>query len=167
MNENEWFRVNDPLSPLHGCDVRGSEAVDVDEDSLGFLMIEALRRVDVFVGDRPHQLIAPKGGNLGLMIDMDQLEPSPIQNEIVEIGTDRPFGKCIEEYQLDRADGVAIRVARFETATQIALDDVDGRLARSIVLSGHNDVTLDGLTLMVAFRDGMDVFTLVEIMSAY
>lgn len=161
---SEWFRVNDPLSPLHGCDVRGSEAVDENEESLGFLMIEALRRVDIFVGDRPHQLVAPEDGNLGLMIDMNQLIESPIQDDIVELVTDRPFGKCVEEYQLDRADGVALRIARFEGAIQVALDDVGGRLVRSVVFSDvSREVEVEAL--VSDFRLGLEVDDLLVLMN--
>lgn len=160
---SEWFRVNDQLSPLHGCDVRGSEAVDEDDESLGFLMIEALRRVDVFVGDRPHQLVAPEGGNLGLMIAIDQLEESPIQDDVVELVTDRPHGRCIEEYQLDRSDAVAMRVASFESAHQVAVDD-NGELVFTTVITGlDRDAKLEELTN--AFRNGAELDDLLALTS--
>lgn len=110
----KWFRVNDQLSPLCGCDVTGIEAE-------GWLSITALRRVDIFVGDRPFQLVAKEGEHLGLLIDTDQLVDSPFQDDVMVVGDDRPFGLCLNESEMTRKDGCTMFVARYERATQIAL----------------------------------------------
>lgn len=125
--DKKWYRVNDPLSPVYGCDVRGwrAEAVFGPDDAL---VVIAMRRVDIFVGDRPFQLVAPDGENLGLAVRTDQLVESPIQDEIMETGTDRPYGLCIDESEMRRADGCTIRMARFERAIQVALEDAEGNL---------------------------------------
>lgn len=122
LKENKkWYRVNDPLSPLCGCDVTGIEAISWE----GWLSITALRRVDVFVGDRPFQLVAKEGEHLGLLIDTAQLVDSPFQDDVMVVGRDRPHGICLDESEMTRADGVTLRVARYERATQIALEDPD------------------------------------------
>jgi hypothetical protein len=121
---DSWYRVIDPLSPLYGCDVRGTS-------SEPWLTIVALRRVDVFVGNRPFQLVAPEGQSLGLLIDVEQLELSPIQTDVVELDTGRPFGRCIDESTMTRGDGLTLRIARYERAQQVALDDNRGTLLAS------------------------------------
>lgn len=127
MEEEKWFRVTDPLSPLYGCDVRGwrSQAVFGADDAL---VVTALRRVDVFVGDRPFQLIAPEGEDLGVAVRTEQLQESPLQDETVETGTDRPHGLCLDESEMTRSDGSTLRIARYERATQIAVEDTNGDL---------------------------------------
>ena len=114
MSDLSWYRVVDPLSPLHGCDVHG-----LDDGEL--LEICALRRVDVFVGDRPYQLIAPEGQTLGLLIVRDQLEPSPIQDEVVELATDLPYGTFLEEIEHYRDGGECLHLVAYERAFQVAL----------------------------------------------
>lgn len=126
MSDVRWFRVIDPLSPLYGCDVRGfkkpvgNSAMTVQD----FLVIEAMRRVDIFVGDRPFQLVAPSGECLGLLIDWTQLEPSPIQDEIVELSTDLPYGEFLEEV-LDEREGLQLHCVAYERAYQVALLGTD------------------------------------------
>lgn len=125
----------------------------------GFV-VQALRRIDVFVGDRPFQLVAGPDEDLGLIIRMEQLVKSPLQDQIVELVTDRPHGKCLDEYQLDRSDGVALRVARFEEAIQVALDDVDGVLLASTTYSGDRfQERFDSFE--EHFRDGVEEDDLV------
>ncbi len=119
-----WYRVIDPLNPLYGCDVRCRESLQAE----GWMVVEALRRVDVFVGDRPFQLVAPKGGCLGLLVDSDNLEVSPIQDEVMETATDRPYGLCLNESEMQRGDEVTLRIARYEYSTQIALLSAEGKL---------------------------------------
>lgn len=120
--EKKWYRVIDPINPLFGCDVAGL----VDDDNLpGYLQVTAMRRVDIFVGDRPFQLVAPDGESLGVLVDTDHLADSLIQDETVELATDRPFGRCIDESELERRDGVTLRIARYENAVQIAIEDAD------------------------------------------
>lgn len=119
----KWYRVVDPLSPLYGCDVRGYDA----ECSFGpddGLVIQAMRRVDIFVGDRPFQLVAPEGETLGLMILSSQLEPSPIQDEVVELSTELPYGEFLEEVEDGpRGDETEARLTcvAYEERYQIAL----------------------------------------------
>ncbi len=119
----KWFRVVDRVSPLCGCDVTGEAAVDEKGEPVGFLEIKGLRRVDVLIGDRPYQLRAPDGGNLGILIKMQQLEDSPIQDEVIEIAYDSPYGRCIDEWS-ESEEGVSdIHVVVFEDAIQVALHD--------------------------------------------
>jgi len=130
MDEDvKWYRVTDPLSPLCGCDVRlsGLRVWNIAWSRPGteFYQVVAMRKVDVFVGDRPFQLVAKEGEDLGLLINMDQLAESPFQNDVMEIGRDRPHGICLDESEMTRQDGVTLRIARYERATQIALEDAD------------------------------------------
>jgi hypothetical protein len=88
------------------------------------LIILAMRRVDVFVGDRPFQLIAPEGETLGLLIMQDRLEPSPLQDDIVELSTDLPYGEFLEEVEDGpRGDetGARLTCVAYEERYQIAL----------------------------------------------
>jgi hypothetical protein len=145
MGEVVWFRVIDPLSPLYGCDVKlaDSSAVAVDRGAEIWWKVIAMRRVDIFVGDRPFQLIAPPGESLGICIDPDQLEPSPLQDETVELQTDRPNGLCLDESEMTRGDGHTLRIARYERATQVALDDGQGTLLGTRTFYGMPDDTGD------------------------
>lgn len=141
MNEKKWYRVIDPLSPLYGCDVSVKGGIvtylpDTMTPDRRFTTVTGLRRVDVFVGDRPFQLIAKDGEDLGLLIDRTQLEDSPIQDEIVVTGTDRPFGLCLDESEMTREDGTCLRIARYEQAIQIAVTDSDGKLLATDTSSG-------------------------------
>jgi len=123
--EKKWYRVVDPINPLFGCDVTGL----IDEDSLpGYLQVTAMRRVDIFVGDRPFQLVAQEGEGLGVMVDVDHLADSLLQDETVELTTERPYGRCIDESEMTRKDGVTLHIARYESSTQIAVSDADGEL---------------------------------------
>ncbi len=119
----KWYRVVDPLSPLCGCDVRLGLFRMLGRGGSEWGRVEAMRKVDVFVGDRPFQLVAKDGEDLGLMINMDQLDESPFQADVMEIGRDRPHGLCINESEMTRQDGVTLRIARYERATQIAIED--------------------------------------------
>lgn len=156
-----WYRVNDPLNPLCGSDVLTGEVGRIEGGSRKFWEVIAIRRVDVFVGDRPYQLVAPAGGSLGIMVASDGLVESPIQDEVVEIATDRPYGKCVEERDLDRSDGVRLRVVEYEQMGQVALDDADGTLAAS------GNVTVGGISrLEEAFRNGSDLDEMLELLGA-
>lgn len=112
-----WFRVNEPLSPLHGCDVKGQFRDDLKTE----LLICAVRRVDIFMGDRPFQLVAAEGSDLGLWIRANQLEPSRIQDEIVELSTTAPYGKFIKEQTISGKDQANLTVVEYEDGFQIAL----------------------------------------------
>lgn len=126
MSDVKWYRVIDPLSPLYGCDVRG---YDASEGPYGipkgtYLNVSGMRRVDIFVGDRPFQLMAPKNENLGLMVLFQQLESSPIQDEIVELSTELPYGEFLEEVEDGpRGDETEARLTcvAYEELYQIAL----------------------------------------------
>ncbi len=123
VEKAKWYRVIDPLNPLYGCDVKGVESFSAE----GWLVVGAMRRVDVFVGDRPFQLVDPNGC-LGVLVDIDHLSLSPIQDEVMETATDRPYGLCLNESEMTRGDGVTLRVARYENSTQIAVSGGDGKL---------------------------------------
>lgn len=154
-----WYRVMDPLSPLCGSDVRGY-VVDTVFGADHGLVIQALRRVDVFTGDRPFQLVAGPDEDLGLIVRTEQLQDSPLQDEVIELVTDRPHGRCLDEYELDRSDGVTLRVARFEQAVQVALDDAAGLLLASTTYSGDRfQERFDSFE--EHFRDGVDEDDLV------
>jgi len=124
-NGVKWYRVIDPLSPLYGCDVSGYDAFigphGIPEGV--YVNITAMRRIDIFVGDRPFQLVAPRNENLGLLILYQHLEPSPLQNETVELATDAPNGKCLDEYEVERGDHIRLRIAYFKEVAQLALTD--------------------------------------------
>jgi hypothetical protein len=125
-----WFRVIDPLSPLFGCDVKlGFSRM------LNFTSIIAMRRIDVFVGDRPFQLIAPENETLGLFIDVNQLEASPFQNETMEMSTSIPYGACIQEYETARTESdeseTVLHIVYYDNATQVALKDGSGVLSKN------------------------------------
>ena len=166
----KWFRVIDPLSPLYGCDVRvapdGLSLVKPDDFSTrSFATIQALRRVDVFVGDRPFQLVAKDGEDLGLMIERSQLETSPLQNETVETGTDRPHGLCIDESEMTRADGVTLHVVNYERATQIALRDANNQVLASDTIAGDLDLRfIWETTVLSMFERGDDQDDLIYVL---
>lgn len=131
MEEKKWYRVVDPLNPLHDCDVLLSGQIVrniawADDEDEKFCRVIAMRRVDVFVGDRPFQLFAKEGEDLGLLISNACIASSPFQDEVMVTGTDRPFGLCLDESEMTREDGVMLRVARYEKAIQIALTGADG-----------------------------------------
>lgn len=155
----KWYRVVDPLNPLYGCDVRC--IIEPDMDTTGYSTINAMRRVDIFVGDRPFQLIAQPGKDLGLMVFRDHLEESPVQDEIVELGTDYPYGKCQGEMNLTRGDDLAVNVAKYESTNQVALLK-GGKLLKSVMLGF---VRADNLAEM--FEDGRSVDDILEYMAVY
>lgn len=154
--EKKWYRVIDPLNPLCGCDVMIAELTKQP----GFFAVTALRRLDIFVGDRPFQLVAKEGEQLGVMVNFDHLQESPLQNEIVETGTDRPHGRCLDESEMTRKDGVTLRIARYERATQIAVEDPDdGLLTTRTETSDFRD--LWERTIVNVFERGDDVEDIV------
>lgn len=151
-----WYRVIDPLNPLCGCDVWGTQGSDNGGNTLH---VSKLRRVDVFVGDRPYQLIAPAGRTLGISVYAETyswdgiLTPSPIQDEIVELDTGTPYGKCVEERDHGRSDGFRLRVVEYELMAQVALDDT----ASGTVLTSAT-VSLEALPLIEdAFVGGAEL----------
>ncbi len=121
MSARKWFRVVDPLSPLFGCDV-----TVIGSTLKGFKHVMSMRRMDIFVGDRPFQLIAPEGESLGILIKESHLEESPLQVDVIEIGSSRPFGICLDESEMQRGDDLVLHIVNYEQATQIALKDGDG-----------------------------------------
>jgi hypothetical protein len=147
---DSWYRVIDPLSPLFGCDVKGAPVVNLGLPMGEYLSISALRRVDVFVGNRPFQLVAPEGLFLGLLIDVEQLELSPIQDDVVELADDRPFGRCIDESEMTRADGLTLRIARYERGQQVALDEgLGGKLLASRTFGAPDGADSTGLRAVI------------------
>lgn len=149
MTDVKWYRVIDPLSPLYGCDLRLAPGRLNLRLSAGgvktFATIEALRRIDVFVGDRPFQLISPEHETLGLMIDAAQLENSPIQDDIVELATDRPYGNFLEENQIFRGEGECLHLVAYDDAFQVALRSSD-RVITTRITTGETEL-IDGIRL--------------------
>jgi len=150
---SKWFRVVDPLSPLRGCDVKGN-IVELGKDtSWKWLLVESVRRVDVFVGDRPFQLVG-SGDDLGVLIKISHLEESSIQDDVVEMTTDSPYGKCLSEDERTRKDGLTIRIAVFEKAAQIALEDLHGKLLATRTIRDNPKLAVDNALDM--FEAGED-----------
>lgn len=163
MSDVKWYRVIDPLSPLYGCDVRGYDASEgpYEIPKGTYLNATGMRRVDVFVGDRPFQLMAPKNENLGLMVLFQQLEPSPIQDEVVELSTELPYGDFLEEVEDGpRGDETEARLTcvAYEERYQIALKWRDPASETinvySRVIQSPND---DVIMIRSAFNRGDDV----------
>jgi hypothetical protein len=138
MEDMKWYRVTDPLSPLYGSDVRGREIYS--ESYPDVMCVQAMRRLDLLVGNRPFQLVAAEGDDLGIWIRLTHLQESPIQDDIVETTTDRPFGLCLNESEMTRTDGVTLRIARYEGATQIAVEDLTQGILRSATDTSHPDI---------------------------
>lgn len=126
MAEKKWMRVSDPISPLDGCDVL------VTDEQVGehpWRMVYGLRRIDVFVGNRPFQLIAEDKGNIGVMVNPLTLTDSPLGDDVVEMSTTTPHGKFVsEDLYRGPEDGPSMMVVRFSRAYQVALLDVESRL---------------------------------------
>lgn len=123
MGETElrkWYRVIDPLSPLYGCDVRGNYRNATFGPEHG-LIIDGLRRIDILIGDRPFQLMAPAGEDIGLIIRLSNLELSPLQDDVIELATDSPYGNCVSDVQISREDRAVLHVVSYERAYQVAL----------------------------------------------
>ncbi len=152
MGEVKWYRVIDPLSPLYGCDVRGYSAECVFGPDDG-LVIKAMRRVDIFVGDRPFQLIAPQGETLGLVIDSRQLEPSPLQDETVELATDLPYGEFLEEVEDERGDRLRLHSVAYENAYQVALTSPEGVIVTRTIQNLNDEL----IEIREMFARGDDV----------
>lgn len=158
MGGLKWYRVIDPLSPLYGCDVSGYDASNLGQVPSGtYLNLTAMRRIDIFVGDRPFQLVAPKNENLGLMILFQQLEESPLQDELVELSTTRPHGKCVDDsYEVERSDGSRLKIVQYERIFQVAL------ASKSALISSNYIKSLASIqTLKAMFERGDDIDDLV------
>lgn len=151
---NKWFRVIDPLNPLYGCDVDGYVEDKAFGNGRDGLIVTALRRVDVFIGDRPFQLVAKEHEDLGLMVDLDSLRDSPLQDDVVELTTDRPFGLCIDDSKMERNDSISLHVVRYERATQIALLRDGSKLASKT--NAGDDRTVWENTVINLFSDGAE-----------
>jgi hypothetical protein len=135
---NQWYRVIDPQSPLFGCEVRGwiSEAAIGADNAL---VVEAMRRLDMIVGDRPFQMIAAAGDNLGLAIRADQLEVSAVQEDIVEMSRESPYGKFVDEWRYDNdRSGYELQLVRYEGALQAVLRSEDGIVAKNTWISSES-----------------------------
>ena len=160
-DEKTWFRVIDPLNPLCGCDVRGVKCFDA-EGNWNELHLTALRRIDVMVGDRPYQLRAGDNDRLNIAIVgyantwHTIVEISPLQDDVIILADDRPYGRCLDESSATRADGYTLRAVRYERATQIALDDYDGTFLATRTFYGHPD------DLMNVHSDQSSVWDLFE-----
>ncbi len=145
----KWFRVTDPLSPLFGCDVQ-TWSVGLHD----WPLVVALRRVDIFVGDRPFQLVAKSGEDLGLQINPDILTESPMQDDIVELGTDMPYGKVLVELEKTRADGLTLNFVTYERAGQVSIIST-GKVAAKKTYFGFD--TSRSSEIELAFDDGDNI----------
>ena len=167
--KSKWWRVIDPISPLYGCDVRGDLMFMSETSSHEYIFIEAMRRIDIFVGDRPFQLIAPSGEDLGLLINSKQLQLSPLQDDLIELSTDPPYGEFLEELELSRGDvdNCILHLVAYEKLYQVAL------LSRETGLVGRPKVTLiesrtvfcdpdEIRDLRSQFEEGLDVEGLIN-----
>ena len=135
----KWYRVSDPISPLYGCDVKGYEIDSMFGPDDGMVLC-ALRRIDIFKGDRPFQLVAPVGEDLGIIISCDQLCLSPLQDDIVELATDLPYGRFLEESELFVSD-LVLNIVTYERAHQVALRRPPTTVVASkVTVSGRNAV---------------------------
>lgn len=162
MEDMKWYRVTDALNPLYGCDVRVMKGIVTyhpeDFETTRYGRIYAMRRMDLLVGDRPFQLVAPDGEDLGIMISEYCLDESPIQDDVVPTGTDRPHGLCIDESEMTRQDGVTLRIARYERATQIAVEDPEeGLLATTTTTDVEQVRDAWERTIINMFERGDDV----------
>lgn len=115
LDEKKWYRVCEPLNPLNGCDVK------IRDDGTGLVCLCALRRVDVFVGDRPYQL----RGDLGIWIREEHLKESPIQDDIMEMATDNPYGPFVGESR-SYDNPLEMHIARYQSAIVVSLRDLEG-----------------------------------------
>lgn len=175
----KWWRVVDPLNPLCGCDVRlGTDDDEVynkiaefstEEDGTTgeYVSVTALRKLDVLVGNRPFQLVN-RDGDIGLLIDRSHIEPSPVQDDVVEIGYDLPNGRCVDETVIEGIDGDVLRVATYERAIQVAYceeGDDEGEMCATATLRG-DDRAVRFQNLVLAFKnpdyDHHDVITLIK-----
>lgn len=166
--ETKWWRVIDPLNPLYGCDVRLS---DVDgiyggkiTSPLIWWKVVAMRRVDMVVGDRPFQLMAPDGCDLGIAIDPEQLTTSPIQEDVIEFDRGSPYGEFIQERSHRiHDDGPSLTVVRFTRALQAVLIDVDGNcMASNTFFADHDELAQLELTLVGLLNDIDALVTLLK-----
>lgn len=146
MEQNVWYRVINRFSPLYGCDVFG---YTVNVNSSEFLLVRKLRKIDVVVGDRPLQLVSAPEEDLGILIDMTHVEISPIQDDVVEISSTLPHGKCLDEVELVREDLNAIlRCAFYEDASQISLEDnVTGKIFKKTFTGENHGELADNVIL--------------------
>lgn len=151
MSSVKWWRVVDPLNPLSGCDVMLGN--DTSLGGSNFHPVVGLRRLDVLVGDRPFQLRAGEGQDLGVCVDGDHLVESPVQDDLIEIGYDLPHGRCIGE-QVFSIDDTELRIADYEKATQVAYGEHDGELYATCTLKG--DDRGDRLAKLLAFYESED-----------
>jgi hypothetical protein len=158
----KWYRVIDPLSPLHGCDVSGREWLV--ESGSHLLVIDGVRRVDIFVGDRPFQRIAGAERHLGLYIEFSQLEDSLIQDEVVELSREKPYGIFLNESSMTRnTDGHTLRIVQYERATQVALDDGENEMLGHSTILGHRSVLdMHEAVIIDDFEHNMDPQDLVR-----
>lgn len=128
-----WYRVVDRAHPLWGLEVCG----DLDNDDPvtdgcdePLLHVLAVRRLDVFVGDRAFQIPRVKGMYLSLEI----LELSPVQDDVIELDTSSPYGKCLVEGTLAPQKGFLLTYALYERAVTVSLttDDLIDRDRRKM-----------------------------------
>ena len=154
-----WYRVVDPQSPLFGCDVKGwiSEAAIGADDAL---VIQAMRRIDMVVGDRPYQMIASDGENLGLAIRTDQLEVSAVQDDLIEMTRTHPYGEIISEKKL--GDEISLTLVLYGRALQAAYVDGSIVVAKNTWLSSDLQELTDLADYLEAMFKDASSFTLID-----
>lgn len=151
LEHGRWYRVQGNIgNPLNGCDV---QVYDDPSDSAGIpLLVLALRRIDMIIGDRPYQLRDPDG--LGVYIDRYSLVDSPIQDDVVEIATDSPYGKFIDSNIFPLGKDGLITMARYERAVQATYNPVDGDPKNRTYYGAKGELDQIEMSLMKMHEDG-------------
>lgn len=124
MEEQKWWRVVAPDNILFGADVRGNVIPADDGCEVATLFVRAIRRVDMIVGDRPFQ-VQNLGTGIMIEVNMDNLELSPVQDEVVEISRKSPHGEF--QHETTETNGNRhLTIVWYEDAIQIAVTEERG-----------------------------------------
>lgn len=125
-----WYRLIDRAHPLWGLEVcgrlvlgnlyrRGTDLLE-DEENFEAIEVTAVRRLDVFVGDKVLQVPEVRGMYLSCKL----LERSPVQED-VELSFDSPYGKCLVESSRLVEDGrvtfIELNYVIYEQAVTVVL----------------------------------------------
>lgn len=130
MEEQKWWRVVAPDNILFGADVRGNVIPADDGCEVATLFVRAIRRVDMIVGDRPFQ-VQNLGTGIMIEVNMDNLELSPVQDEVVEISRKTPYGSFVAETGETNGNKHLTKVW-YENAVQIAVTEERGHTEETL-----------------------------------
>lgn len=118
-----WYRVVEATNPLSGCDVL------CDEEMFSksyYCPVYGVRRIDVFVGDRPFQMVsADPSVDMGIAIHAGHMKLSSIQHRSITLSTDRPNGLCILEKEWEDGKRI-VRYAEYENGRSQVSVSIDG-----------------------------------------